>query len=313
MAVEAPNVQILMGWLAQDGHVRSEVAAAGMLAEKLAQVVFLGDAQWADRADQVDGYCDTLNAWLAADGGNEQQFIALTAPGADPAAFVDWFLQVVTEWESRSAGQQTGAQQTTGDPSAAEPGRYSEPARDDNYGLAYRYDSQSGVYEWYDEAGQTWRDQAWADQHAAGTASGAGVASTANAASPGAQAPAADTSAEPSPAWDENWKKFYRVDSGGAYEFADAVTPGDRASGCSGTWLSHDQVASTATEQPSGQATGQEQSAATNAHAVAADATYKAMLTAVGSAFESDPRLKGALTDEHIKAVLADVAREVIG
>jgi hypothetical protein len=319
MAVEPQNVRILMGWLAQDSHVRSEVAAAGMLGEKLAQVVFQGDAQWADRPDQIDGYCDTLNAWLATDSGNEQQFIALTVPEADPAAFVDWFLQVVTEWESRAAGQQTGAQQTTGDPSAAEPGRYSEPARADNYGLTCRYDSQAGVYEWYDEAGQTWRDQAWADQHAADATGGAGAAG------PGAQAPAADASAESAPEWDENWKMFYRVDSGGAYQFADAVTPGERASGCSGTWLSHDQVARTtteqaaeqatehATEQVTGQATGQQQSLATDPHAAAADAMHKAMLAAVGSAFESDPALKGVLTDEHIKAVLADVAKEVIG
>jgi hypothetical protein len=36
---------------------------------------------------------------------------------------------------------------------------------------------------------------------------------------------------------------FYRVGPGGAYEFADAVTPGERASGCGDVWLSQEQVA----------------------------------------------------------------------
>jgi hypothetical protein len=299
VAVDKENVQKLMEWLAQDSPVRSDVSAEA-LAEKLTAVVFQGDAQWADRPDQADDYRDSLNSWLSTDSSHEQQFVALTAPDADPGMFVDWFLSVVAGWESQAAGQQS-ATAADGNPAAgAEQGRYSEPARDDAYGLTYRYDLQSGVYEWYDEVGQTWQDQAWADQHAAG---GPGAA---------AQAPAADSAADPAPMWDENWKMFYRVDATGAYQFADAVTPGDESSGCGETWLSQEQVLARA-EQPPQSAGGSLDTSGAGPHAAAADAVHNEMLTALGSALEARPELKGVLTDDHMKALLADVARELIG
>lgn len=315
MAVESENVRTVMEWLAQDGPVRSDGGpAAGALAEKLAAVVFQGDAQWPDRPDQADGYRDALSVWLAVDSGLEQQFAALTTPDADPRMFVDWFLTVVTGWESLDSPQQSAAAEDGGDAAGAEPGRYSEPARDDGYGLTYRYDHQAGVYEWYDEVGQTWQDQTWADQYAAGGSGATGYASadayptadSPSAAPLAAVAPAASAATAPAPAWDENWKMFYRVDADGMYQFADAVIPGDKSSGWDETWLSHEQVVERTTAP-------QQQPEATGPHAAAADALHNAMLAAVGSALESDPALKDVLTDDHIKAVLADVAREVIG
>jgi len=293
MAVDSENVRKLMEWLAQDSPVRSSVTAADALVEKLAAVVFQGDAQWTERPDQADGYRDALSSWLATDSGHEQQFVALTTPDADPGVFVDWFLPVVAAWESMAAGQQSAVAQGSGDLAGVEPGRYSEPARDDGYGLTYRYDHQAGVYEWYDESGQMWQDQAWADQHAA---DGPGATT---------KAPGDDSHARPEPEWDENWKMFYRVDAGGAYQFADAVIAGDRTSGWDGQWFSQEQAVARTVGQP-------QQSAATDPHAAAADALHNAMLAAVGSAFESDPTLKDVLTDEHIKAVLADVASQMI-
>ena len=321
MAVETANVQQMMGWLAQGGAAASSPAAEA-LAQKLAAVVFQGDVQWADRLEQADAHADALNAWLGAD---ESQFSDLTKPDADPAVFVDWFLTVVAGWQSRASGD-AGAGAALANPnfdgtsgtefyrfddaaqeyqysSAADGGdwatyeqrRYAEPARSDTYGLTYRYDQRDGVYEWYDEAGQKWLDQAWADQHAAGAP---GVA---------AQASAADPAAGPTPEWDENWKMFYRVDADGAYQFADAVTPGDKASGCSGTWLSQEQAGA----RPAAE---HQQSAAGDPHtAAAADALHKAMFAAVGGTFEADPALKDILSDEDVKALLADVAKEVIG
>ena len=299
MTVESGNVQTLMGWLAQGSPVRSELTGAETLVEKLAALIFQGDAQWPERTDQADNYGATLSDWLAIDSGSEQQFVTLTASGADPGMFVDWFLAVVAGWESLAAGQQSAGAQGDGDLSGGGPGRYSEAARDDSYGLTYRYDHHGEVYEWFDESGQTWRDQAWADQHAAGGHHG----------SAGAQASAADAHAGAAATWDENWKMFYRVDGGGAYQFADAVTPGVEASGCGSTWLSQEQVAAR-----SAGAHHQQQTSATDSHeAAAADAVYQAMLAAVGAALESDPMIKGVLTDELIQAVLVDVAKEVIG
>ena len=274
MAVESENIQTLMEWLARNSPVRSAVTCADALAEKLAAVVFQGDTQWTDRPDQADGYRDALGTWLATDSGHEQQFAALTAPHADPTMFVDWFLPVVAGWESLSAGQQSTAGQNGGDSADVDPGRYSEPARDEGYGLTYRYDHQAGAYEWYDEDGQTWRDQTWADQRAA---SGSGATT---------HAPSSEPGAGPAPEWDENWKMFYRVDAGGAYQFADAVTPGDKSSGWAENWLSREQVVartagsshakthsasapqagSTHAQQPARSAQGQQDSALSGAH-----------------------------------------------
>lgn len=305
MAVEIGNVQTLMGWLTQDGSVRSGITGADTLVEKLAALLFQGDVQWPERTDQADNYAATLDTWFATDSGGEQQFVTLTASDADPAVFVDWFLPVVEGWESLAAGQQSAEAQGYGSLLGDAPGRYSEAAKDDNYGLTYRYDHHGGVYEWFDEGGQTWRDQVWADQqHAAGGHGSAGGQGTA-----GAQAPAASAHTAPAATWDENWKMFYRVNTSGAYQFADAVTPGVEASGCGDTWLSQEQVAAR-----SAGAHHQQQAAAAQPHeAAAADAVHQAMLAAVGSVFEADPLFRDVLTDAQIHAVLTDVARELIG
>lgn len=344
MAVESEQVQQVMTWLAQDGHARTANVNAETLVQTLAVVVFQGDAQWPERPDRVDAYRDALSGWLGTD---ESAFAELTKPGAEPDVFIDWFQQLVVGWESAAAqqGRQSDPGAAAGAPgggtaagtanpnfdgtagtefyrfdqaaqeyqysSSADAGgdwaaydkrRYSEPAKDDSYGLTYRYDHKDNVYAWYDEPGQTWRDQAWADQqHAAG---GQGAAS----AQP-ARSPAAGSSAGPAPAWDENWKMFYRVDSGGGYEFADAVTPGDESSGCGNKWLSQEQAAA--------RGTGHRQTAASTPtpelHAAAADTVHDALRAAVESAFAAHPELRDVLTDEHIKAVLADAAQEVIG
>jgi hypothetical protein len=264
VAVQSENVERLMGWLAGGSPARSAHAAAEPLVAKLAALVFQGDMGWPDRTDRVDAYRDALAGWFAGDTGQESAFGDLTRADDDPGALIEWFLPVVGEWEKWAAHNESGATQggaaaglpnpnsdgtpgtefyrydeATGQylyaPSADGPDwatyeqrRYSEPARDDNYGLDYRLDRTLHVYEWYDEAAGKWNDQTWADLYAARRH---GQASAAQEPADGAR-----------PEWDENWKMFYRVGPGGVYEFADAVTPGDQSSGCANEWLSHEQV-----------------------------------------------------------------------
>lgn len=339
MAVDGENVRQVMAWLAPGGPVTSASPGAEALAQKLAAVVFQGDTQWPTHHEQADSYRDALSAWL---GDDESMFAELTKPDADPGMFVDWFLPVVDRRAGQGAAQgqqpdpaaaaqdggaatglsnpnfdgtpgtefyrfdeaaqdyQYSAVADGGDWATYEQRRYGEPARDDAYGLTYRYDQRDSVHEWYDEAGQTWQNQAWADQHAAGGQGAAGAQS--------AEPTAAGSSAGPVPEWDENWMMFYRVDASGTYQFADAVTPGDKASGCGDMWLSQEEAAARGAGRQGGSAT-----AASEPHAAAADAVYQAMRAAVGSALTANPGLSDVLTEEHINAVLADVAREVIG
>lgn len=328
MAVESDHVQQVMTWLAQDGPARTANAGAEALVQKLAVVVFEGDAQWPERPDRVDAYCDALSTWLGADAS---QFTELTKPDADPDAFIDWFQPVVDGWESAAptglanpnfdgtvgtefyrfdeAAQEyqysSSVDGAGGDWATYDQRRYSEPAKDDSYGLNYRYDRKDQVYEWYDEPGQTWRNQAWADQHAA-DAQGAANAQP-------SPSPATGTFAGPAPEWDENWRMYYRVDSGGAYQFADAVTPGDKSSGCGDTWLSQEQASARGAGHQQSATSTSTSTSAPEPHAAAADAVHEAMRAAVGSAFEAHPELRDVLTDEHIKTILADAAKEVIG
>lgn len=258
MAVESENVQKLMEWLADGGTVRASYAGAEVLVETLARLVFAGERGWAENTDQVDVYRYALRAWFEKDNGHEHQFIELTGPEADPGVFIDWFLPVLNAWEE--LGTQVGPgevglqnpnwdgtpgtefyryNEATQEYSYAdrsdsvdwlsyEQCRYSEPVRDENYGLEYRYDNKDQVYEWHDEATGTWKDQAWADQFAThGEASSTGE-----------------------PGWDEDRSMFYRVGADSAYEFADALTPGDRLSGCGDLWLSHEQVLARDAENP---------------------------------------------------------------
>ena len=264
MAVEIENVEKLQEWLVEGSSVRAEVRAAEALADQLADLVFQGDQEWPNYADRAAGYRDALRAWFTQDSGRESQFVALTGPSAEGSVFVAWFLPVVQEWASwaaRNESGQAGGEGTVvglvnpnsdgtpgteyyrfdeataqylysssagGDWATYEKRRYAEVERDENYGLDYRYDRKDSVYEWYDEAEGTWRDQAWADldvarRHERGPAAEKGGGGAA-------------------PEWDENWNMFYRVGPGGVYEFADAVQPGAQASGCGDVWLSHEQV-----------------------------------------------------------------------
>ncbi|MEZ0090784.1 hypothetical protein [Streptacidiphilus sp. EB129] len=324
MAVENENVEKLMEWLADGSPARSAHAAAGTLVEKLAVLVFDGEQGWADNAGQVDGYRDDLRAWFANDGGREFQFIELTGPDADPGVFIDWFLPVVTAWEDQGAQADPGAVGYGGYDEAGlqnpnwdgTPGtefyrcdeatqeyfyadgsdsvewltydqrRYAEPVRDENYGLDYRYDNRDQVYEWHDEATGTWRDQAWADGLVAGD-----------------EAPGGENSETTEPGWDENWSMFYRIGPGGTYEFADAVTPGDRSSGCGDGWLSQEQVLARDAQDP----LGWEQAA--EAQSVTSKAIESAVAAEVAAAVAE---IEGAeeLTPEQLAEIQAELVAE---
>jgi hypothetical protein len=256
-----------MDWLADDSTARPAHAAAEPLVQKLAVLVFQGDSDWPNHVERVDAYRDALAEWFVGDTAGLSQFDGATGADADPGACFDWFVSVVREWEQRAGNHATGTashgstptglsnpncdgtpgtefyrlDEATGqylfatlsdspDWATYEQRRYSEPARDDDYGLDYRLDRTQQVYEWYDEAADTWRDQTWADLHAAKRHDPTAAART----------PGADNGAPVE--WDGNWAMFYRIGPGAVYEFADAVTPGDKSSGCTDRWLSHEQV-----------------------------------------------------------------------
>lgn len=305
MTVDSGNVEQVMAWLADGSPARSANAAGGQLVQKLAVLVFQGDSSWPNHADRVDAYRDGLAGWLAGDRGRESQFIELTNADADPGVFIDWFLGVLPEWEQWAAHNEVGTavdgvaaaglqnpnsdgtpgtefyrfDEATGDylyaPTADstdwvtyEGRRYSEPERDDNYGLDYRLDRTNHVYEWYDEGSGTWKDQTWANLYAARRHDPAAQQTPAG----GAQ-----------PEWDESWAMFYRVGPGGVYEFADAGTPGDASSGCSGPWLSHEQVLARAARR------------------------------AIDSAIAAQPQLGDGLTEEDFEIAIAKLTEMALG
>jgi hypothetical protein len=268
MSVPEQNMQTLMGWLSDDAT--GAVSGADQVTEDLATLVFQGDAEWPDHQDQAAGYADDISAWLTGD--TESQFITLTAESGDLAAFISWMTPVLEQWKAPAAPDEEGQEgqglanpnydsdptpgteyyrydeatgdylyAATADGSAGwatyDQRRYSDPTWDEGYGLSYRHDQRDGVYEWYDEQDGTWKDQAWADQYAAG---GAGQA---DAADPGSQAASAA-------AWDQSWQMFYRIGPDGQYEYADAVVPGDESSGSSEVWLSYEQAMTRAAPEP---------------------------------------------------------------
>jgi hypothetical protein len=266
MSVPEQNMRTLMGWLNDDAAGATQ--GAEEVTEDLATLVFLGDVEWPNYEDRAGRYAQDISAWLT--GGTESEFIARTEEGGDLAAFISWMMPVLEQWKASAAQDEAGQEgqglsnpnyesdptpdtqyyrydEATGEYlySATADGadwatydqrRYSEPTMDDNYGLNYRYDKRDEIYEWYDEPNGTWNDQAWADQYAA---SGSAQAAAAGAGSQAASAAA----------WDENWQMFYRIGPGGAYEYADAVVPGDESSGSSEIWLSHEQVMTRATPE----------------------------------------------------------------
>lgn len=199
MALERENVERLMAWLADGSPVRSANAAADALVEKLARRVF-GDADWPHQANLAGTYLDDLRTCFIGAGDDESRFAELTAEGADPGVFLTWFAPVVDEWENGpadggaaapAAPTPLGAENphfdgTPGtqfyrfdepaqeyrysataegtDWATYEQRRYAEPVRDATRGLTYRFDRTYNLYEWYDEATRSWRDQDWADR-----------------------------------------------------------------------------------------------------------------------------------------------------
>ncbi|MFI9275291.1 hypothetical protein ACIGXM_31955 [Kitasatospora sp. NPDC052896] len=321
MAVESENVQRLQEWLAVGGPAQSVNAAAEVLAEKLAVVAFDGERGWPERSDRVDAYRDVLRARFADDSGSEYQFVELTSLEADPGILVDWFLPIVLGWEVRDpleAADSIGSDGT--DPGLYNPNcdgtpgteyyrfdddtqeylyaatpdsqewatyeqrRYAEPARHDDYGLDYRYDRKDGAHQWYDVATATWQDQTWAD------------AFTAQGGAPGAGASVDD----PAFAWDDEWGMFYRAAPGGGHEFADALTPGDEASGCSGTWLNRDQALARRAEEAPPEPRGQDR-----------ESLKTEMRSVAAAILDDDPSLKKNLTKEDIEEIIATMAAEL--
>ena len=282
MSVPEQNIKTMMQWLG-DPQVISASPKAEDITEDLAELVFLGDAEWLNYQDRAARYATDISAWL---GDDESQFITLTAENADPPAFITWMDSVLPRWKAEASKDEAGHQgqglpnpNHSTDPTPGtqfykydapsetylysataagsdgwatyEQRRYSEATWDENYGLRYRYDKRDEVYQWYDEDNGTWNSQDWADQYAARHASQAAAA-----AAPGAE-PQAVSAAE----WDENWQMFYRIGPGGAYQYADAVIPGNASSGSSEVWLSYEQVMTRATPEQAGPEPGGEQEA----------------------------------------------------
>lgn len=309
MALEVDDVERMMEWLADGSPVRSQYVEAGVLVEKLTALLFPGEPDWPSRKDQADAYRDTLTGWFAGDSALESSFADLIRPDADPGVFVSWFARLVEEREAAAAATGFPNPNSDGTPGTAwyrvdestgeylyaasaegpdwaayEQRRYAPPSRDDGYGLDCRYDWRDGVYEWYDPESGTWRSQDWADrQVAARTTPEAG-----------------DGAAASDAYWDENWRMFYRVGPSGVYEYADAVTPGDESSGCGGVWLSHEQVLMAGAR------------AAEPRLAEHVESLQNQLLAAAGAVFADRPDLAEVLSDEDIRAVLEDVARQIV-
>ncbi len=300
--------------------------------EKLATLVFQGAWAWPNHADRIDEYRDQLQEWFAHDSAAGSRFIELTGPHADPGAFVDWFLPLVLEWENQAAhNEPDGAEDdppSTGWPNPEHDGtpgtefyrvdessqkylysatadgvdwatyeerRYTEPARSDDYGLDYRYDRTGEVYEWYDESSGTWNDQAWADLFAASTE--------------GLQASADRTEDE----WDEAWAMFFRTGPDGAYEFADAVVPGQQTSGCSDVWLSHEQVlARYAENQEATPDEELEEEYSEESHEELLRSAHAQARVAVETTLAEDPDGWAELSPADIEEVISSLARDII-
>jgi hypothetical protein len=274
MAVERENVEKLMGWLAPDSAVLTEQVGAEALVQALALVAFNGETQWPDRSDQVDVYREDLERLLATDPYTESQFVELTKPDADPGMFFQWFIPVVGEWEKNPPADGAGSSDEAPTQDAGAAAGFPNPNFDGTPGTEfYKLDEATQQYMFADSAGsadwKTYEQRRYSD-----------------------------------PAWDESWAMFYRVDNiNNAYEFADAVTPGDRSSGVGETWLSQEEVHARAAGQ---------QAAPGSAHIdVAADAVFAALLEASRAAFRANPALMG-LSEEDMKAALMEVAREMI-
>ena len=104
MSVPEQNMRTLMEWLSDD--VTGASPGAKEVTEDLAMHVFLGEVEWPDYQDRAARYAQDISAWLT--GGTESQFIALTAEGGDPAAFISWMMPVLDQWKASAAHDEAG-------------------------------------------------------------------------------------------------------------------------------------------------------------------------------------------------------------
>ncbi|WP_152648600.1 hypothetical protein [Streptacidiphilus anmyonensis] len=187
--------------------MRSGNTGADILVEKLAQLIFEGERDWPARSDRFDAYRDRLTERFADDSARERQFVELTGPDADPGVFIDWFLPVVLAWEEDGS---------------AESG---QPAWDEARAVFYRT-SPGGAFEF---AEANTRGQQ-------GTGCGGTWLSHQELVELG------EDPATRAHGWDDARAMFHRTGPGGAFEFAEANTRGQRTSGCTATWLTDEQA-----------------------------------------------------------------------
>jgi hypothetical protein len=329
MSVPVENMKTLMQWLSE-----SDISGAQDVTDDLARLVFLGDREWPNYEDRASSYADAISAWC--DMGTESQFIALTTESGNLAAFIEWVGPVIERWDTEATRDEAGQEgqglpnpnhdsdptpgtefykydEPTGnylysatadgsDWATYEQRRYSEPTLDDSYGLRYRYDKREEIYEWYDEENGTWNSQGWADQYAASRAAEAGAAGAA-----GAEPQAASAAA-----WDENWQMFYRIGPSGAYEYADAVVPGNEGSGSSEVWLSYEQVMTRATPDQASPGPVDEEvhEEAQEAQAATINASSDEVAAAAAELLEEHPEF-AEIPEERRQQIMAEVLSEL--
>ncbi|WP_042382303.1 hypothetical protein [Streptacidiphilus melanogenes] len=187
--------------------MRSGNTGADILVEKLAQLIFEGERDWPARSDRFDAYRDRLTERFVDDSARERQFVELTGPDADPGVFIDWFLPVVLAWEEDGS---------------AESG---QPAWDEARAVFYRT-GPGGAFEFAE----------------AKTRGQQGTGCSGSWLSHQELIELGEDPATRAHGWDGARAMFHRTGSGGAFEFAEAKTRGQQGTGCSGSWLSHQEL-----------------------------------------------------------------------
>ncbi|MEU9130815.1 hypothetical protein AB0D08_22425 [Kitasatospora sp. NPDC048540] len=143
MALETAGVERLIEWFTARSTVRFQYTEIPHLVEQLAVLAFAGDRRWPDHPERADTYRAELSHWLSEhDSGLESEFATLTAPGADPGAFINWLTRLIAH-------------------------RTTIPAGDDDHLPDHRHDRRNGIYEWYDPATGSWRSRTWTGSHTA--------------------------------------------------------------------------------------------------------------------------------------------------
>ncbi len=185
--------------------------------------------------------------------------------------------------------------------------RYQLGAYDDGYGMWYRYDTVTEVYEWAEsgpdkppDESDAWMSQQEADAVAVGRAQQAAVQGE-------------EEGEEFSlPAWDENWQMLYRLGPGGVYQYAysddqQTIRPGAR-------WLTYDEVLeearlSTAEQAPApaeAAQSGVTESAATTPEAAVAQVVDEIVPDALAELAEEIPEVR-QLTPEQLQLLIGRV------